>query len=133
MAARDAVGIYRVRVNFDVWNTVRTRGFDGAGQVDRRDGFHRSIRTAIPKRPDLSGNESPVFFHTGLHDDNARMARVRGHELFSIRHDHSHRPARPLREKIGERQIHESSLAAEVAADGREVNDNFFCRHADRV
>ena len=54
-------------------------------------------------------------------------------ELFGIGHDHTHRPARSLSEEITERQVHERSLAAEVAADRRDVNDDFFGGNTDRL
>ena len=38
-----------------------------------------------------------------------------------------------LSEEIAQRQIHECSLAAEVAADGGDMDDDFFSRDADRV
>ena len=61
------------------------------------------------------------------------MPRISRHELFGIGHDHTHRPARSLSEEITKRQVHERSLTAKVTADRRDVNDDFFGGHADRI
>ena len=133
MAARNRVGVNRVGIDLNVWDPIGTRGFDGAWQIYRRNRLHRTVGAAIPKCLDLSGHQGAIVFHPRLHDHDRRVPRISGHELFGIGHDHAHRSSGALSEEITQRQIHECSLAAEVAADGGDVDDDFFRRDADRL
>src|SRR5713226_2076579 len=60
------------------------------------------------------------------------MAWISGHELFSIVHYHTHRPARSSSEEVAEGKVHERSLTSKVTSDRGDVNDDFIRGNADR-
>src|SRR5262245_53924287 len=131
MATRNGIGVDRVGINLYVWDPIGTGGLDCAGQINRWNGLHRAVSAAVPKCLDLPCHQGTVLFHPGLHDHDRRMPRISSRELLGIGHDHTHRSSSALSEEVAQRQIHECSLAAEITADGGNVDHDFFSGHAD--
>src|SRR5262249_1733031 len=115
------------------WNTIRTCGFNRARQVHRRNRLHRAVGAAVPKSPDLPRHQRSISSHPRLDDNDRCMARIPGHELFAIGHNHAYRTAGSLRQAVTEGEVHERSLTSKVTAYRADVNDNFFRGDTDRI
>jgi len=80
-----------------------------------------AVGAAVEHRPGLAGLDGPILHHAGLDGHHRRVARVAGHQLLDVVHDHLHRAAGALGQVVAKRHVHERPFASEVAADGAGV------------
>ena len=104
----------------------------GAAEVHAGRRLERGVGAAVEERLHLPGHDPPVARHPRAQRDHRGVARVARHQLLGVAHDHLDRPARHAGQVVGERQIHQRALAAEVAADGRQVDPDLLLRELER-
>jgi hypothetical protein len=61
------------------------------------------------------------------------MPGVARHEFLDVVHDHLHRPADPLGQRIGERHVHGAGFAAKVAPNSTGVDPDAVLRQSQRT
>ena len=133
MTAGDVVRVDAEAFDQEVRDPVDPGAHARATEVHARRGLEGRVRAAVEKRRHVPGHEPSVVRHARAQRDDGWVTRVAGHQLLGVAHDHLHRPPGHAREVIGERQIHQRALAAEIAADGSQVDANPRGRKRERV
>src|SRR5262249_25504198 len=125
-----------VRVNhplFDeaISDLVWPRASRSSDQIPCR--LHRSVAAAVKNKIQMVRHDSPVLFHASFHFDDRRMARIAGHYLFRIVHDHLYRLAALERQKVASGNIHESALAPEISANMDWMKSQFLFDNPEAI
>ena len=130
VSARDLVGVHHALFAQVVRHVVRASRLLSA--EEKPDGLEGAVGAAVEDEVEVVRHDPAVPLDPGAHPDGAGVARVPGHELLVVIHDHLHRaPALPG-QCIGHGNVHEVALAAEVAADVAGMDHQALERHLER-
>ena len=132
VTARDVVAVDAERLDQQVRDPVDAGPHPGAAEIHARRRLERGVGAAVEERLHATGDDPPVLAHAGAHRDDGGMARVAGHQLLRVPHEHLDRA--PGHAPGGRRAADPSaSPCPEVAADRRQVHADLLGRQAQRV
>src|SRR6266576_7028612 len=95
--------------------------------------FESSVSAAVEDHSDFPGPKSTVALEAAFDRDQRRVTRVGGGQFFTVAHDHLDRAAGGFGERVAERNVHQRSFAAEVAAHWTDLEADFFFRQIEAL